>query len=98
MQIPKLQTPADPTRGSVACWLNGFVGKMVLKRVTRLPLDVHLMIVQPERYIDAFAHVFRETGAQFFNGRDEIFFVVLIFGIQELISDPAVVCQNNESM
>ncbi len=25
-----------------------------LKNVTRLPLDVHLMIVEPERYIDAF--------------------------------------------
>jgi ribulose-phosphate 3-epimerase len=26
-----------------------------LRRVTKLPLDVHLMIEQPERYIDAFA-------------------------------------------
>jgi ribulose-phosphate 3-epimerase len=26
-----------------------------LRRVTKLPLDVHLMIAQPERYIDAFA-------------------------------------------
>jgi ribulose-phosphate 3-epimerase len=26
-----------------------------LRRVTRLPFDVHLMIVEPERYIDAFA-------------------------------------------
>ncbi len=26
-----------------------------VKRVTNLPLDVHLMIVEPERYIDAFA-------------------------------------------
>lgn len=26
-----------------------------VKRVTSLPLDVHLMIVEPERYIDAFA-------------------------------------------
>ncbi len=30
-----------------------------LRRVTRLPLDVHLMIVEPERYLDAFA----EAGA-----------------------------------
>ena len=30
-----------------------------LKRVTRLPLDVHLMISDPDRYIDAFA----EAGA-----------------------------------
>lgn len=26
-----------------------------LRRVTRLPLDVHLMIVEPERYLEAFA-------------------------------------------
>lgn len=26
-----------------------------LRRVTKLPLDVHLMIVEPERYVDAFA-------------------------------------------
>ena len=26
-----------------------------LRKVTKLPLDVHLMIVEPERYIDAFA-------------------------------------------
>jgi ribulose-phosphate 3-epimerase len=26
-----------------------------LRRATRLPLDVHLMIVEPERYLDAFA-------------------------------------------
>ena len=30
-----------------------------LRRVTKLPLDVHLMIVEPEKYIDAFA----EAGA-----------------------------------
>lgn len=30
-----------------------------LRKVTRLPLDVHLMIVEPEKYIDAFA----EAGA-----------------------------------
>lgn len=30
-----------------------------LRKVTKLPLDVHLMIVEPERYIDAFA----EAGA-----------------------------------
>ena len=28
-----------------------------LRRATNLPLDVHLMIVEPERYIDAFAQV-----------------------------------------
>jgi ribulose-phosphate 3-epimerase len=27
-----------------------------LRKTTKLPLDVHLMIVEPERYIDAFAH------------------------------------------
>jgi ribulose-phosphate 3-epimerase len=27
-----------------------------LRRVTKLPLDVHLMIVEPEKLIDAFAH------------------------------------------
>lgn len=27
-----------------------------LRRVTKLPLDVHLMIVEPERYVDDFAH------------------------------------------
>ena len=26
-----------------------------LRKVTKLPLDVHLMIVEPERYVDAFA-------------------------------------------
>ena len=26
-----------------------------VKRATRLPVDVHLMIVEPEKYIDAFA-------------------------------------------
>ena len=34
------------------------IGPMVvaaIRRVTRLPLDVHLMIVEPERYIDEFA-------------------------------------------
>ena len=31
-----------------------------IRRVTRLPLEVHLMIVQPERYLEAFA----ETGAE----------------------------------
>src|SRR5208337_2961523 len=30
-----------------------------LRRATRLPLDVHLMIVEPERYVDRF----REAGA-----------------------------------
>jgi ribulose-phosphate 3-epimerase len=35
------------------------VGPMVVRAVraaTRLPLDVHLMIVEPERYLDEFAH------------------------------------------
>jgi ribulose-phosphate 3-epimerase len=31
-----------------------------IRKVTKLPLDVHLMIVEPERYVDAFA----EAGAQ----------------------------------
>jgi ribulose-phosphate 3-epimerase len=34
------------------------VGPMVVeavRRVTRLPIDAHLMIVEPERYVDAFA-------------------------------------------
>jgi len=35
------------------------MGKMVVeavRRVTHLPLDVHLMIVQPAQHIEAFAH------------------------------------------
>jgi ribulose-phosphate 3-epimerase len=32
-----------------------------LRGVTRLPLDVHLMIVEPERYIDAFAEAGADT-------------------------------------
>src|SRR5262249_10595294 len=35
------------------------VGPMVVRAVraaTRLPVDVHLMIVEPERYLDDFAH------------------------------------------
>jgi len=35
------------------------IGPVVVAAVraaTRLPLDVHLMIVEPERYVDAFAH------------------------------------------
>ena len=38
------------------------IGPMVVaavRKVTKLPLDVHLMIVEPERYVDAFA----EAGA-----------------------------------
>src|SRR5882757_4883028 len=38
------------------------IGPVVVKAVrkaTRLPVDVHLMIVEPERYVDAFA----EAGA-----------------------------------
>jgi ribulose-phosphate 3-epimerase len=31
------------------------------RRVTRLPLDVHLMIVEPERYIEAFAEAGADT-------------------------------------
>src|SRR3954462_11575511 len=34
------------------------IGPLVVKAVraaTKLPLDVHLMIVEPERYVDAFA-------------------------------------------
>lgn len=39
------------------------VGPLIVeavRRVTRLPIDVHLMIVEPERYLDAFAR----AGAQ----------------------------------
>jgi ribulose-phosphate 3-epimerase len=35
------------------------IGPLVVsavRAVTKLPLDVHLMIVEPERYLDAFAH------------------------------------------
>ena len=32
-----------------------------LRRVTKLPLDVHLMIVEPERYVDAFAEAGADT-------------------------------------
>lgn len=32
-----------------------------VRRVTRLPLDVHLMIVEPERYVDAFAEAGADT-------------------------------------
>jgi ribulose-phosphate 3-epimerase len=32
-----------------------------LRKVTRLPLDVHLMIVEPERYVDAFAEAGADT-------------------------------------
>jgi ribulose-phosphate 3-epimerase len=40
------------------------IGPLVVKalrRVTRLPLDVHLMIVEPERYIDDFAAAGADT-------------------------------------
>lgn len=40
------------------------IGPAVVKaarRVTKLPLDVHLMIVEPERYIDAFAEAGADT-------------------------------------
>jgi ribulose-phosphate 3-epimerase len=32
-----------------------------LRKVTKLPLDVHLMIVEPEKYIDAFAEAGADT-------------------------------------
>ena len=35
------------------------IGPLVVRAVrkaTRLPLDVHLMIVEPERYVEEFAH------------------------------------------
>jgi ribulose-phosphate 3-epimerase len=39
-----------------------------LKRVTRLPLDVHLMIAEPDRYIEAF----REAGASMISVHVEV--------------------------
>jgi ribulose-phosphate 3-epimerase len=47
------------------------VGPLVvaaLKRVTRVPLDVHLMITDPDRYIDAFA----EAGASMISVHVEV--------------------------
>ena len=38
-----------------------------LRKLTKLPLDVHLMVVQPEKYIDAFA----EAGASVFTFHPE---------------------------
>src|SRR6185503_11887361 len=32
-----------------------------IRRVTSLPLDLHLMIVEPERYVDAFAEAGADT-------------------------------------
>ena len=32
-----------------------------IRKVTKLPLDVHLMIVEPERYVDAFAEAGSDT-------------------------------------
>lgn len=32
-----------------------------VRKVTKLPLDVHLMIVEPERYVDAFAQAGADT-------------------------------------
>src|SRR3954469_16876703 len=32
-----------------------------LRKVTKLPLDVHLMIVEPERYVDVFAEAGADT-------------------------------------
>lgn len=40
------------------------IGPLVVKalrKVTKLPLDVHLMIVEPEKYIDAFAEAGADT-------------------------------------
>jgi len=40
------------------------IGPMVvaaIRKVTKLPLDVHLMIVEPEKYIDAFAEAGADT-------------------------------------
>ncbi len=40
------------------------IGPLVVKairRVTKLPLDVHLMIVEPDRYVDAFAEAGADT-------------------------------------
>src|SRR5512143_3625544 len=40
------------------------IGPLVVKairKVTKLPLDVHLMIVEPERYLDAFAEAGADT-------------------------------------
>lgn len=40
------------------------IGPLVVKalrKVTRLPLDVHLMIVEPERYVEAFAEAGADT-------------------------------------
>src|SRR5512143_1743598 len=40
------------------------IGPLVVKalrKVTKLPLDVHLMIVEPERYVDAFAEAGADT-------------------------------------
>ncbi|MDB4941806.1 MAG: Ribulose-phosphate 3-epimerase [Labilithrix sp.] len=40
--------------------LGPFIVK-ALRKVTKLPLDVHLMIVEPERYLDAFAEAGADT-------------------------------------
>ena len=40
--------------------LGPFIVK-ALRKVTKLPLDVHLMIVEPERYVDAFAEAGADT-------------------------------------
>src|SRR4051794_23222150 len=40
------------------------IGPLVVKAirsVTKLPLDVHLMIVEPDRYVDAFAEAGADT-------------------------------------
>src|SRR5262249_37450075 len=40
------------------------IGPLVVKalrRVSKIPLDVHLMIVEPERYVDAFAEAGADT-------------------------------------
>jgi ribulose-phosphate 3-epimerase len=39
----------------------GPVVASAIRKVTRLPIDVHLMIVEPERYVDAFAAAGADT-------------------------------------
>ena len=36
-----------------------------IRKVTKLPLDVHLMIERPDRYIEAFARAFLERRADY---------------------------------
>ncbi len=39
----------------------GPIGVAAARRVTKLPLDVHLMIVEPERHVEAFAQAGADT-------------------------------------